>query len=112
MKGRHRTAEEIRSILDWHRASGLSLLAFARKHGLCYASLRRWRGRPATASGVSPGRGQPQSGGPAFVPVALEVDSLAGDFVLAWAPGRSLRIAAGFDPGQLRRLLAVLGVLP
>jgi hypothetical protein len=46
------------------------------------------------------------------VPVALEVDSLAGDFVLAWAPGRSLRIPAGFDPGQLRGLLAVLGVLP
>lgn len=34
--GRRRAAEEIRSILGWYRQSGPSLLAFARKHALCY----------------------------------------------------------------------------
>ena len=34
------------------------------------------------------------------------------DFLLAWAPDRSLRIPSGFDPGELRRLLDVLGVRP
>jgi hypothetical protein len=78
----------------------LSLLAFARKQGLCYATLRRWR---AVHGGA---------GGAEFVAVELDAGARPGDFVLDWAPGRSLRIPAGFDPGRLRRLLEVLGVLP
>jgi hypothetical protein len=96
----------------------LSLLAFARKQGLCYATLRRWHavygdgGVETTAGSGGSGRGRHPEGGAAFVAVALEPEARPGDFIQDWAPGRSLRIAAGFDPGQLRRLLAVLGVLP
>ena len=116
LTGRRRTPEEIRSILDWYDESGLSLLAFARKHGLCYATLRGWRARrevPVARPG-RPGGGRAPCGSPggppAFVPVEIDVGARAEDFVLEWVPGRSLRIPAGFDPGQLQRLLDVLGV--
>jgi hypothetical protein len=116
LTGRRRTPDEIRSIRDWYDKSGLSLLAFARKHGLCYATVRRWRA-PREVPAVRPARpgggrapGGLQGGPPAFVPVEIDVGARAEDFVLEWVPGRSLRIPAGFDPGQLRRLLEVLGV--
>lgn len=88
----------------------MSLLAFAREKGLCYATLRRWRAiHEATATSDDPG---PDSSSPRFVPVELEPAARTGEFVLEWLPGRSLRIPAGFDSDQLRRLLDVLGVRP
>jgi len=106
-----RSQSEIDSILRSHRLSGQSLLAFARQHGLCYGSLLRWRRRAGAVDG-----GHPQVPAaipmPAFIPVELETVTPGVEFVLEWAPGRSLRIPSGFDPGELRRLLDVLGVRP
>ena len=112
--GRRRTAEEIRSILEWYRQSGLSQLAFARREGLCYATLRRWSaaydavtsadGSRVDGLGPRPAR----RGGPGFVSVELEAGAPPGDFILEWSTGWSLRVPAGFDPDQLRRLLDVL----
>jgi transposase-like protein len=42
---RHLTSKEKAEVLNEHARSGLSLLAFATKHGLCYSSLVRWRCR-------------------------------------------------------------------
>lgn len=109
--GRRRTPEEIRSILGWYRQSGLSLLAFARKHQLCYATLQRWRADHEAAP-ANPSRVGDADSTPRLVPVELEGGVNPGDFILDWSRGRSLRIPAGFDPGRLRRLLEVLGVLP
>lgn len=116
--GRRRTAVEIRSIFKGYRESGLSLLAFARQQRLCYTTLRRWRaayGGPAQGSrwGGASGRSARNEEGSARL-VTVEVDGAArpGEFILDWACGRSLRIPADFDPGQLRRLLAILGVRP
>lgn len=115
--GRRRTRDEIRSILEWQRQSGLSLLAFARKQGLCYSTLLRWRAvhEPAV---VAPDPADERQGGqrswepsPRLVPIQLE-EVRSENFIFEWAPGRSLRIPAGFDPSQLRRLLEVLGVQP
>ena len=108
---RRRTPEEIRSILGGYRQSGLSLLAFARKHELCYATLRRWRANHEAAPANRRRDGDADST-PRFVPVELEGGVNQGDFILDWSPGRSLRIPAGFDPGRLRRLLEVLEVVP
>ncbi len=116
--GRRRTADEIRSILQWQRRSGLSLLAFARKHELCYATLLRWRAvHEVAGSGpdLTPGAADParqDAPGPQFVAVELEAAARPGDFILEWSSGRSLRIPAGFDRDQLQRLLDVLGVRP
>jgi hypothetical protein len=101
--GRHRTPKEKARILREHGRSGLSLLAFARQHGLCYASLLRWRARPLPRAT----RAQTQAD-PRFVRVKIEGDGLAGDFIVSWPGGRTLKVPPQFEPESLRRLLSVL----
>jgi len=103
----HRSHDEIAAILRQHRLSGLSLLAFAREHDLNYATLLRWRRRAFEHSDVQ--TAAPISS-PTFIPIEVEPAGAGGDFVLNWAPSRSLRIPPGFDPSELRRLLDLLGV--
>ena len=106
MPRRHLTAKEKVEVLREHQRSGLSLLAFAGKHGLCYSSLLRWRSRPGQgAQVVVP---PDTEADPRFVPVKVEGEVLGGDYVLNWAGGRSLRIPPQFETGSLRRLLGVL----
>lgn len=103
---RHRTAEEKAQILGAHQRSGLSLQAFAGKHGLCYASLLRWRYRQRQGGSVL---APPDTeADPRFVPVKLEGELLGGDYVLSWPGGRSLKIPRHFETDSLRRLLRVL----
>lgn len=103
---RHCTPKEKAEILSEHRRSGLSLLVFARKHRLCYASLLRWRSRQDKGANVpvSPDAGAD----PRFVAVKVEGEGLIGDYVLSWTGGRSLKIPLQFEPESLRRLLMVL----
>jgi transposase-like protein len=103
---RHRTPEEKAEILRAHQRSGLSLLAFSGKHGLCYASLLRWRGQQRQgASVLAP---PDTEADPRFVPVNIEGEVLGGDYVLSWPGGRSLKIPRQFETDSLRRLLTVL----
>ena len=103
--GRRRTPEEITRLLEDHRQSGLSLLAFARKRQLCYSSLIRWRRRHPQLRRPSAAAPEPH---PAFVPVQIEAGTWSSDYVLGWPSGRSLRIPPQFDSPSLRRLLGVL----
>lgn len=103
---RHRTANEIVALLKEHRRSGLSLLAFAGKHHLCYGSLLRWRSRQRKGANA---RVAPDTGaGPRFVPVQIQSEALTGDYVLGLPGGRSLRIPPRFETDSLRRLIEVL----
>jgi transposase-like protein len=103
---RHRTRKEKAKILAAHQRSGLSLLAFAGKHGLCYSSLLRWRCRQANRANAEAPDG-PQAD-PRFVPVQLEGEAPAEDYVLSWPSGRSLKIPQQFHRDSLLRLLSVL----
>jgi transposase-like protein len=103
---RHHTPKEKAEILRAHRRSGLSLLAFAGKHGLCYSSLLRWRCRQG--NGVHVLESPDTEADPRFVPVKIEGEVLGGDYVLSWAGGRSLKIPRHFETDSLRRLLSVL----
>jgi len=103
---RHLTSKEKAEILREQRRSGLSLLAFAGKHGLCYATLLRWRCRPRQGANVLV-PSDPQAD-PRFVPVKIEGEVLGGPYVLSWAGGRSLKIPLHFQTDSLRRLLGVL----
>jgi len=103
---RHRTHHEIAGILRDHRRSGLSLLGFARKEGLCYASLLRWRSRQG--QGTNALVSSNLEADPRFVPVKIESEGLSGDYILSWPGGRSLRIPPQFEADSLRRLLSVL----
>jgi hypothetical protein len=105
---RHLTSKEKAEILKEHRRSGLSLLAFAEKHGLCYTSLLRWRCRQGNGADLPvPPHTEAD---PRFVPVKID-EVLGGDYVLSWATGRSLNIPRQFDTDSLRRLLSVLEAL-
>jgi hypothetical protein len=106
---RHRTDKEIAGILRDHRRSGLPLLAFARKEGLCYASLLRWRARQP--KGATPLASGDLGADPGFVPVKIQSEGLSGDYVLSWPAGRSLKIPQQFETDSLRRLLSVLEAL-
>ena len=103
---RHRTDKEIAGILKDYRRSGLSLLAFARKQGLCYASLLRWRSRSATEA--KPAVAGDLEADPGFIPVKIQSEGLSEDYVLSWPTGGSLRIPQQFQTDSLRRLLSVL----
>ncbi len=103
---RHRTAKEKAEIFKEYQRSGLSLPAFAGKHGLCYASLLRWRARQRNGASVLVA---PEAqANPRFVPVQIESEGMSGDYVLSWAGGRSLKIPLQFETDSLRRLLMVL----
>lgn len=103
---RHLTPKEKAAILREHQRSGLSLRAFAEKHGLCYSSLLRWKCRHGNGANVA---GPPDTqADPRFVPVKIEGEVLGGDYVLSWAGGRSLKIPRQFETDSLRRLLTVL----
>ena len=103
---RHLTSKEKAEILREHRRSGISLLAFAGKHGLCYNSLLRWRCRQGNgANDLVPADTEAD---PRFVPVMIEGDVVGGEYVLSWAGGRSLKIPLQFGTDSLRRLLRVL----
>ena len=106
---RHLTSKEKAEILKEHQRSGLSLRAFAEKHGLCYSSLVRWRCRQGNGADVPV---PPDTeADPRFVAVKIEGEVLGGDYVLSWATGRSLKIPRQFETDSLRRLLSVLEAL-
>jgi len=106
---RHFTTTEKAEILKEHQRSGLSLLAFVEKHGLCYSSLLRWRYRQGNGAKV-PVPPDTQAD-PRFVPVKIEGEVLGEEYVLSWACGRSLKIPRQFETDSLRRLLSVLEAL-
>ena len=103
---RHRSGKEKAEILKEYQRSGLSLLGFARKRGLCYASLLRWRARQRQGASVLVA--PDAQANPRFVPVKIESEGMSGDYVLSWAGGRSLQIPLQFETDSLRRLLTVL----
>ena len=103
---RHRTPNEKARILKTQRRSGLSLLAFAGKHGLCYSSLLRWRSRQDSRAQVET-PAEPQAD-PRFVAVRLEGETPDQEYVLSWPSGRALKIPRQFQRDSLLRLLSVL----
>ena len=103
---RQHTPKEKGGILREHRRSGLLLRAFARKQGLCYASLLRWRSLQRQGAKVLVPLDTQAD--PRFVPVTIESEVLSGGYVLSWAGGRSLKIPLQFEKDSLRRLLTVL----
>lgn len=103
---RHRTFKEKVEILEAHRVSGLSLFAFARKEGLCYTSLLRWRSR--RPQGAQTAVSCALEADPGFVPVKIQSEVVSGDYVLSWPSGRCLKIPQRFERDSLQSLLSML----
>ncbi|HJN78011.1 MAG TPA: hypothetical protein QGF58_29125 [Myxococcota bacterium] len=87
---RRRSEGEKRVLLGEWAASGLSKVAFAKKHKVSPNSLSRWR-KALTQ--------------PAFVEV---LPSLGPAFVLRLRDEIQLEVPAGFDAHELRRLVDAL----
>jgi len=102
-----RSAREKATVLNQYRRSGLSLLAFAQNHQLCYSTLIRWRKR--LGQHAQSQRAPKVAPSPKFIAVHLEAETAPGTpYVLGLSGGRSLKIPPGFETESLRRLLTVL----
>lgn len=107
--GRYWRETDARAALAVHRASGLSLAGFARRHGLTVQRLRWWRQRlPAPASATAPAA-------PQWLPVQLLPEPARGPAApleVVVRGGSVIRVPADFDPAVLRRVVAVLETAP
>lgn len=90
------TAQEAQIVLDAHRASGLSLMEFARRQGFDPQRLYCWRRRLTD---------QRELAEPSFVEVAAPATAPV-EVVLR--SGRVLRVSERIDPEALRRLAEAL----
>lgn len=100
------TEAEAQMVLEAYEASGLSVAEFARRHGLGPQRLRWWKKRRAEEAGSAL----------SFVPVhvaappsrqAREALGTASMEVVL-TRGRRIRVEAGFDAGELTRLVRAL----
>jgi len=99
------TSEEARAVFEVQSRSGVSLAAFAREHELGLPRLYDWRRRLAQPS-TRPAKG------PRLLPVRLisTVPDLREHSVIevVLVSGRRVRVAEGFDPVALGRVIEVL----
>ena len=113
-----RRSSEWRELVEAWLASGLSRDEFACMHGVRSVTLGWWRWRlqlgvacppessPATSEVAASEVATPE--GPAFVDVVLVSDAVVvPEFVLEIGQVR-VRVAAGFDADELRRLVGAL----
>lgn len=91
------------AMVDALRASGLTMSAFARRHGLHEARVQRWVGRVARR------RPEPAAvaAAPVFAPVRL-VKRAEPPVLEVAIDGAVIRVRDGFDDALLARVVAVL----
>jgi hypothetical protein len=99
-QSRYWRAEDAATVLAAVAASGLSVPVFAARHGLHPRRLERWQRQLTTEQPVAD----------TFVEVTLPpvTRSAGGGFEIVLRAGRIVRVSAGFDAEELRRLLAVV----
>ena len=96
MAARRRSAEEWRTLVSEWQGSGLDAESYARARGLNVSTLRWWRWRLGSAPPTSPAFVEVQIHEPAPPDLVVEVGDLR------------VRVPAGFDARELRRLLVAL----
>ena len=105
-------AEEMRELFARWKSSGESLMAFGKTEGVPYSRLLYWRRK--LDDGVARRRApRVKPDAHELVPVRVVPDSNPADsgpepFEVWLSNGVSLNVSAGFDEGELRRLVGVL----
>lgn len=100
-RSRYWREAEARAVIDAWRHGGETLAEFCRANGVAYRRVSRWLARLDRPPAV------------AFHPVRLTPEVEAGAEIEVGVPGGVMvRLAPGFDAEDLRRVLAVLGVVP
>lgn len=96
--GEHQTAERWRSLVEEWRSSGLSRSAFARARGLNASTLGWWRWRLGIAMNQEP----------AFLDVVVTDRQERPPDLIVEVGALRVRVPAGFDSGEVRRLVEAL----
>lgn len=99
------TEEEARAVLAAAKRSGLSLSAFARRHGLSDRTLYWWQMRTRSHADVEPATGS-------FVRICTQsLSSRETSGVEMVVSGAVIRISPGFCPQTLAQVVAALGAV-
>ena len=101
--------DQMRATFARWEESGLSLRAFGKREGITYSKLIYWRRRFREEE--SGDHWRKDQGASAFAPVNVVPDApqIAVNAIAVWlANGVSLEVPAGFDEGELRRLVGIL----
>jgi hypothetical protein len=101
---RHWRKDDARVLIGAWQQSGQTMTAFARDHDIHPERLARWHRLL---------RAEPQES-VQFHPVRVRTSACCGDtcdnrIEVVLSAGHSVRVPHGFDAGELRRVLAVLG---
>jgi len=107
-----RSAEEMRNLFTRLEIPGLSMKASGQRAGITYTTLQYWRRKlredgaeKRLVTGAKPSAAL----SPVHViPDAKPVDSKSKGFEVWLANGVSLEVPAGFDEGELQRLVGIL----
>ena len=99
--GRKMDAERARRLVREWKSSGLGVTAFAKREHVGVRSLYRWRDLFGDEPEFAPVVVRP-------TPAPAEHASPTEPFVIELRGGRSIRVATGFDAGELARLVDVL----
>ena len=101
------TASEARLLIEAQKASGLTVVEFARRHGFIPQRLHRWKGKLRQQERETTG---PARALKSFVPVRLVTPRGVGGGTLEVVArgGHGIRVGVDFDAGHLRRVLAAL----
>jgi hypothetical protein len=94
---------EARAVVDAWRASGEPLAAFCREHGVARVRVARWAARLEPGLAVR------------FHPVQLRGGVEPGsrrEFAVELPDGTTIRVPAGFEVADLRRILAAVAPHP
>lgn len=107
-RGKHSSAEEIAATLSDYHKSGLTQSEFCRERGMPLWRLNRWLHRKRRAESTRDARGEPE-----LIRLTLPSHPIAEAsrwaYELNWRE-HHLRLAADFDPAQVRQLLELLRV--
>ena len=96
---------DARAVLEAWRESGETMATFARRHGIQRGRLERWS-RRLRESGPEV-RFHPVR--VVSAPASPERTGASNHIELQLATGHRIRVAPGFDPEDLRRVLFVIG---
>jgi len=103
-----------RELLAEQRASGLTLRAFARQHGMPETTLAWWKHTIARREARSKTTRSKTAGSKtnwtsvSLVPVKVVGSLPTATFVVHLRSGHSVRVEPGFDADELRRLVVTL----
>ena len=101
-----------RKLVAEQPRSGLSIQAFAEKHGMSAGAFAYWRRKVARDGVVGPRRGRRAPAQPQFVQVSVAGTATAPTAAVAYeiliGNGRVLRVPADFDEDRVAALLRLL----